>query len=68
MNQNPSFGVVISGPSGVGKGTVITAVLKERPDLALAVSFSTRTPRDYEKEGVDYYFTSMSLFKKMIAE
>ena len=66
MQHKPAFGIVISGPSGVGKGTVIAAVLKARPDLALSISFSTRTPRDYEREGVDYYFTSMEHFNRMV--
>ncbi len=66
MKNKPAFGIVISGPSGVGKGTVIQSVLKARPDLALSISFSTRQPRDYETDGVDYYFTSMLRFQEMI--
>jgi guanylate kinase len=68
MSHKPAFGIVISGPSGVGKGTVIQAVLKARPDLALSISFSTRKQRDNETEGVDYYFTSLKNFKTMVAQ
>ena len=43
--------VVISGPSGVGKGTVIAAAIKQRPDLLLSVSATTREPRPGETDG-----------------
>jgi len=56
---------IISGPSGVGKGTVIKALLEKIPDLVLSVSVTTRPPRDYEAEGKDYYFTDRTAFSQM---
>ena len=48
--------IVISGPSGVGKGTVIKSLIKKLPDLDLAISYTTRTPRPGEKNGREYFF------------
>jgi guanylate kinase len=48
--------VVITGPSGVGKGTLIRSLLDRIPELGLAVSATTRRPRPGETEGVDYWF------------
>lgn len=59
--------VVISGPSGVGKDTVVRRVLEQRPgDLFFAVTATTRSPRVGEREGVDYYFVSLSEFMRLI--
>lgn len=61
--------VVISGPSGVGKGTVRKALF-EMPnhDLVYSVSMTTRAPRQGEREGIDYYFVDKKTFLKRIAE
>jgi len=60
---------VISGPSGVGKGTLYKLLLDRHPSLfATSVSHTTRAPRPGEKDGVDYYYISMSDFEKMISE
>ena len=48
--------LAISGPSGVGKGTIIQEVLKHTPNVHLSVSATTRPPRPNEVHGVDYYF------------
>lgn len=58
--------IVVSGPSGAGKGTVCTAFLKEHGDVAYSVSATTREPRVGEQEGVNYYFLSRSEFERMI--
>lgn len=58
--------LVISGPSGAGKSTVIDAVLRRRPKLSYSISFTTRSPRGKEKDGVEYHFVSETAFKKMI--
>ncbi len=58
--------VVISGPSGVGKGTVINEILKRRPNACLSVSCTTRGPRPGEQDGVHYYFISDDEFVSMI--
>lgn len=60
--------IVISGPSGVGKGTVIQGVLERVSSLKLAVSATTRFPREGEVDGVNYYFFSEETFKKKVQE
>ena len=60
--------LVISGPSGVGKGTIVKEILKLRPDTSLSVSCTTRSPREGEKEGVSYFFITRKKFEKMIEE
>jgi guanylate kinase len=57
---------VLSGPSGVGKGTVCRALRKKGTDLQYSVSVTTRTPREGECQGVDYFFKSKKEFEKMI--
>ncbi|MEW5898651.1 MAG: guanylate kinase, partial [Bacillota bacterium] len=58
--------VVLSGPSGVGKGTVSQALLQAEPNLVLSVSATTRLPRNGETDGVSYYFVSREKFSLMI--
>jgi guanylate kinase len=58
---------VISGPSGVGKGTVVQRLLRARPDLVFAVSSTTRAPRPGEIEGRHYLFVSPRRFDEMVA-
>lgn len=55
---------VITGPSGVGKGTLIKKLLERVPDLALSVSATTRQPREGEEDGVDYHFLTEDQFKE----
>ena len=57
MNRPQQRGslAIISGPSGVGKSTVIAEVLRRRPDLCFSVSFTTRQPREGEVDGVNYF-------------
>ena len=59
--------IVISGPSGVGKGTVRKALFeREGHDLVYSVSMTTRKPRDGEVDGADYYFVSEEEFERQI--
>lgn len=58
---------VISGPSGAGKGTLVAQLRKEHPELGLAVSATTRSPRPGEVDGKDYYFLSEDEFKRRVA-
>ena len=60
--------LIISGPSGVGKGTVCRYLLKIRRSLKLSVSTTSRPPRRGEKEGIEYNFTNVSGFKEMIEQ
>jgi len=60
--------VVISGPSGVGKGTVIRRLLQLRPDLALSVSATTRAARPGEVDGREYYFMDDDEFDTRILD
>jgi guanylate kinase len=57
--------LVISGPSGVGKGTVINALLRQRPETHLAVSATTRSARPGERDGIDYRFLSLDEFSDL---
>jgi guanylate kinase len=59
---------VISGASGVGKGTVLSRVMAVRKDLAFSVSATTRPPRPSEEHGVHYYFITNEEFQDMIAK
>ena len=59
--------VVISGASGVGKGTVLGIMMKKREDLKFSVSATTRPPRPTETDGVHYYFVTKEQFEDMIA-
>ena len=58
---------VISGASGVGKGTVLKALMEKRNDLYFSVSATTRDPRPDEVDGVHYYFITREQFEGMIA-
>lgn len=57
---------VITGPSGVGKGTLIRSLLERHADLRLAVSATTRSPRPGERDGVDYYFLDAEEFARQV--
>jgi guanylate kinase len=57
---------VITGPSGVGKGTLIRLLRERIPELALSVSATTRAPRPGETEGVDYHFLSDEEFSRRV--
>lgn len=57
---------VISGSSGVGKGTVIAGFLNKNPDFKLSISYTTRNIRENEVEGVNYFFTSKEAFERGI--
>ena len=59
--------IVLSGPSGVGKSTVISELLSERTDIYFSVSFTTRQPRVGEADGVNYHFVTREEFEQMIA-
>ena len=60
--------IVLSGPSGVGKSTVISELLGQRQDIHFSVSFTTRQPRVGEANGVNYNFVDRPEFERMIAD
>ena len=67
MNRK-GFLLVVSGPSGAGKGTICNALLKKYPDeYALSISATSRVPRGNEQDGVEYFFKTTEEFEEMIA-
>jgi guanylate kinase len=58
--------IVLTGPSGVGKGTLVRLLLSRHPQLYLSVSATTRSPRVGEIDGKDYYFLTQEQFESMI--
>jgi guanylate kinase len=60
--------IVLTGPSGVGKGTLLRSLLQRHPDLYLSVSATTRQPRSGEVEGKNYYFVQRPQFERMVAQ
>ncbi len=59
--------IVISGPSGVGKGTIISDLCRESPQIEVSVSTTTRSPRPQEEEGESYFFVSEPAFEEKIS-
>jgi guanylate kinase len=59
---------VLSGPSGVGKGTVVAEVRRLFPHVWVSVSCTTRAPRPGERDGVEYHFVSVAEFTRMVAD
>ena len=57
--------VVISGPAGAGKGTIVTELVKNE-NVEVSISATTRSPRGQEKDGVEYHFLSREQFQEMI--
>ena len=58
---------LITGPSGVGKGTLVNQLMERHPNIWLSVSATTRTPRSGEQEGVQYFFHSRDRFDALVA-
>ena len=68
MSMDKHLLIVISGPSGVGKGTVARALLARNPNIAESVSATTRAPRPGEREGREYFFLERDAFERGIEE
>ncbi|GGU98307.1 guanylate kinase [Kitasatospora herbaricolor] len=66
MSERPRL-TVLSGPSGVGKSTVVAHMRKQHPEVWLSVSVTTRHPRPGEQNGIHYYFVDNDEFDKLIA-
>ena len=67
MKKASGLMFVISGPSGVGKGTIYNVVLERLPFIKRSISVTTRLPRAREAEGVNYYFKTIEEYQQMIA-
>lgn len=64
MNRGTLY--IISAPSGTGKGTIVSEILKADPNIHFSVSATTRAPREGEKDGVNYYFISREEFQGLV--
>ena len=60
--------IVLTGPSGVGKGTIVRSLLQRHPELYLSVSVTTRSPRPSEIDRQHYYFVSRDRFEQMVTQ
>ena len=60
--------LVVSGPAGVGKGTINAELMKRHPEIKMSVSATTRAPRPGEVNGVHYFFKTPDEFRKMIED
>ena len=68
MQINRGVLIVISGPSGAGKGTICKALLEKHQNIYLSVSATTRSPRDGEIDGINYYFLTKESFEEKVAQ
>ncbi len=66
MVEKKGLLIVVSGPSGAGKGTVLAHTVEKYPNLKYSVSVTTRSPRAGEVDGVNYYFKTVDEYKKML--
>lgn len=66
--MNDGLLIVLSGPSGAGKGTIHDKVLQIMPEIKKSISVTTRKPRKHEIEGVHYYFKTEEEYSQMIAD
>ena len=66
--RNPKKLIILTGPSGVGKGSVIKEILAKEKNIWLSVSATTREPRKGEKDGENYFFLNQKKFKEMIEQ
>ena len=67
MKNNRGLLVVLSGPSGSGKGTVLKQAMRFNPNIEISVSVTTRAPRDGEIDGVNYFFSTPESFQNLLA-
>lgn len=65
MKKNKGLLIVVSGPSGAGKGTVCKALMEEHSDIEMSISATTREPRPGEIDGVHYHFMTEEAFTEM---
>lgn len=68
MQSNRGVLIVISGPSGAGKGTICKALLEKHENIYLSVSATTRAPRAGEVDGINYYFLTKEFFEEKVQQ
>jgi len=68
VKNNRGLLVVLSGPSGSGKGTVLKQAMRSDPNIEVSVSVTTRAPREGEIDGVNYYFLTPEAFQNLLVE
>lgn len=68
MKSTEGLLLVVSSPSGAGKTTLCNMLRKEFPDIGFSVSYTTRTSRPGERDGVDYHFVDETTFEEMVAQ
>ena len=68
LNDGENVVVILSSPSGVGKTTLTKKIQQKYPSFKICVSYTTRSPRSNEVEGIDYHFVSKEKFKQLISE
>jgi guanylate kinase len=67
LSKRQGLLIIVSGPSGVGKGTIVKQLIKNDPEnLVKSVSVTTRKPRPHEVDGVDYFFKAIDEFSELI--
>lgn len=66
--KNKGLLIVVSGPSGAGKGTVVKELANINKNIAVSISATTRAPREGEQNGISYHFITKEDFEKMVAE
>ena len=64
--NDPGLLIVVSGPSGAGKGTICDALRRQFPDIFYSISMTTRAKRQGERDGIDYYFVNRPRFEQAI--
>ncbi|QJT10884.1 guanylate kinase [Oceanidesulfovibrio marinus] len=64
----PGIALILSAPSGAGKTTLVKRLTSEFDRFAYSISYTTRDPREGEKDGVDYHFVTMERFEALVAE
>lgn len=66
--KNDKYLIVVSGPAGTGKDTVVNRLREKHPEIGISISATTRAPRGAEKEGVDYFYLTTQQFEQWIEQ
>ena len=66
--KDPGLLIVVSGPSGAGKGTICDALRKRFPNINYSISMTTRSPRPGEQDGINYFFSDNAHFEELLAQ